>query len=326
MNKTYTRLTVKHHSELTWDDMPHIESPLFAESKLRLESQGQGIAWYDNRRHHTLRWATHQNGIYPTEMTEQRMREALRQGEYVVLVQQPFLCPLRWHADTAHPQGGEWRKNGDGLHKLTWAIKRLEVQRHIATIKIKAQQEEQAPVRAARSSVFRIQLASATWSRTNIPVGDAVEVCFTVRDAQGGESVTIKVFETNSDGSETMIDEFSHTADAGTQRCKIPWTRSTEDAYADLQQDEQRQDTAPVNYVFEASIGDASPVRSRALYLTHTLHVTAQRDDDEPLPEGADVALRAADGKLHHGVVKDGVVEYKGVVLGPFKLVMDGQG
>ncbi|MEK6750394.1 MAG: hypothetical protein AABY83_14540 [Pseudomonadota bacterium] len=131
----YNQIILKHHRDLTWDDLAHIEAPMFAEAKLRHAGYGQGIPWYESVLRHSPRGASSFSGVGYQRMTEQQLRDALHHGEYVVLVKQPFQSPLRWHADTAHPLGGEWRlaqPRSTGLFHLTWAIKWLEQQRHYA--------------------------------------------------------------------------------------------------------------------------------------------------------------------------------------------------
>ena len=327
----------KFTQQIRMEELGHIESPLFAHHALdRLANdpaRGRSALqhlYQEYRQHQPGHTSQHQD-LLP------RLHQAIDAGGLVYLCKRPLQPVMCWQPDTSAPQGGHWqysdRKN-QRLHALD---------QHIRHAQAKASQRQSPnnrpaqtapatppparilnhanvkPQPQAATTTAALRLSNAVWSQTRVPVGDSVHACFTAHDAPGGESVNVTIYETNADGSQTEIDQLTTTLEAGTQRYNLEWSRSAEAAEHDLEQDEEENDSGPVSYVFEVQAGESKTSADKPLNLSHSVRVAVQTEDEERLPEGADIILIAADGRRHQGELQEGVMCYKDVILGPFR-------
>ncbi len=324
----------KFSQDVRLDELGRIESPFFAHAALdRLSSDaGRGsFALQNLYRDYQHQHPQHEHNL----LTE--LHQAIDSGHLVYLCNHPLRPVLRWQPDPQAPDGGHWQFS-DGkparLLMLDYHIRQAQAKAsqrqspdHQATqptptrILTHANVKPQPKVAAAATAVTTppLRLSHAVWSQLRVPVGDKVHACFTAHDAQGGESATVTVFETNTDGSQTEIDQLTTTLEAGTQRYTLAWSRSEEAAEQDLAEDEEENDAGPVSYVFEVQAGESKTSADKPLNLSHSVRVAVQTEDEERLPEGADIILIAADGRRHQGELQEGVMCYKDVILGPFR-------
>lgn len=327
-------LRLKTADELDWQDLPHIESPFFARYAFSFH-----IETDSNLRSQLRAFYADQKGELTSDLAHlandtilDEVMQLIGEGSLFYLVEHfttPFRPLVRWIEDDSQPEGGRWTVTESNPALEIHITMLLAKDRYFRRREMEALKPTPIISHAGMTPVERqraLQLDEAAWSKTRVPVGQSVHAGFLALNAQGGESATITLFETNADGSQTEVDTLNVALETGTKRYKIEWSRSEEEAEEDLAQDEEENDTGPVGYTFEVVIGNAMAKCTKALNLVHTVHITTKRNDDEQLPDGADIILIAADGKRHQGQINEGILEYQYVVVGPFHLELSHEG
>jgi len=148
-------------------------------------------------------------------------------------------------------------------------------------------------LRASKWSMGDLTLG---WDR--LPLGDTAQLAFTVRDAEEGQRVTIEVLGAD----DQPVDQFEHQLTKGHGREILTW-KPDDQAQADiriLQTAEDDEDPAgPSGLHFHVILNGNHSERSGPLLLTADLEVEHTDTQDKPLPEGTQVTLADAEGKLH---------------------------
>lgn len=158
------------------------------------------------------------------------------------------------------------------------------------------------------------------WSRPQVPVGEAVEAMFLVKNFQGGETADITVFESNADGSRREIDRLRCSLDDGFGQHRVPWRRSPQQVHEDLVNDETSGDQQPLTYRFEVSVDTIRSQPSAGLNLTTHVCFTQLDSGEKPLMEGTELQLTDAWGRRHRSLVENAAVEFRDVLVGPWQL------
>lgn len=158
------------------------------------------------------------------------------------------------------------------------------------------------------------------WSRPYVPVGDAVEAMFSVKNFQGGETAIITIFETNADGSRREIDQLCCRLDDGFGQHRLPWRRSPEQVQDDLVNDETCGDQQPLTYVFEVEVDSIQSHTSPGLNLTTAICFTPLDSEDVPIAEGTELQLTDVLGRRHKSLVANGTIEFRDILVGPWQL------
>lgn len=158
------------------------------------------------------------------------------------------------------------------------------------------------------------------WSAPKVPVGEPVDAVFKYEDAIQGMKVEVVVHEWNADGSSTEIDRVEVELGATSGEAKAPFTRTEDEAQADMAADEREGDTGPVEYRYFVAADDAAPSEesSGPLWLTHTVELGIERaDGGASFPDGTELLIIGADGTEHRSKIDDGKAKFEGVVCGP---------
>ena len=323
----------KFSHNIRFDELERIESPVFAHAALERLASTPGSGSFALQ--HLYRdYLQQRHGHQPNRKDLlSQLHQAIDDGRLVYLCKRPQKPVLHWQSDADAPRGGHWQFS-DGK---PWRLHALD--QHIRNTQTKASQHPgpnnqstqispatppstrtishsnvtPQPVAPATPSA-NLRLSNAVWSRTRVPVGQAVHACFTAHDAQGGESATLSIFETNADGSQTEVDTLNVTLEAGTQRYNLEWTRSEDKVQMDVQQDMDENDSGPVSYGFEVKVNNATITTDKPLHLTTTLIFKTSANFHH------DLALLDAEQKLYTAQVKQGELRFENVTLGPWRL------
>ncbi len=164
-------------------------------------------------------------------------------------------------------------------------------------------------------------VSSLQWSAPSVTVGDEVELSFAFEGFEDGQEVIVKIYERNADGSATVIDTISTNVSGESGEHRVSWTRSEEDAAADLAEDAAEGDTGPLEYVFSVvAAGSESKDRSDPLRLTQTIVINVPPDEHDDEDDKLDMILVDAAGNEMRAPVSDGKARFEGVVVGPMKI------
>ena len=166
------------------------------------------------------------------------------------------------------------------------------------------------------------QIVDVHWSRARIPVGEEVEVCFTVKNFTGGEIAEIAVFETNADGSRRQIDRLQCALTDGFGPCRFSWKRPPEQVQEDLINDENVEDVQPLTYIFEVMVEETRSQTSPGLHLTGEIRLTPVDEEGRSLEDGTELHLIDAGGRRHSAKMDKGLVVFEEVCLGPCQLYL----
>lgn len=163
------------------------------------------------------------------------------------------------------------------------------------------------------------------WGRSSVPLGEAAEALFTVKNFRGGEAGEVRIFEVNAEGGGRQVDQIHFTLDDGFGPYRLPWQRRPEQVRDDLINDTVAQDAQPLTYVFEVAVGTACSARSHGLNLTTTLIYSPRDWEGRPLPDGGVYHLVDASGRRHASQIREGEVTFEDVLVGPWQLLADGE-
>lgn len=171
---------------------------------------------------------------------------------------------------------------------------------------------------------IRVRLAEPrftdlAWSEPKVPVGQPVDAVFAYEDAIEGMKATVVIREIDADGTSSEAATAEVELDAASGEAKASFTRTEDEAQADIAEDERDGDTGPLEYRYSVvpEIGRASEL-SEPLWLTHTVALKLQdAAAGQPFPDGLELVLVAADGEEHRAALAGGEARFEGVVCGP---------
>ncbi len=164
-------------------------------------------------------------------------------------------------------------------------------------------------------------IVNPAWARTSVPVGEVVDLLFTVKNFQGGEAVQIRIYELEADGSYRQIDTLQCRLDDGFGHYRLHWRRSAEQAQDDLLHDANALDPRPLTYFFDVAVGDICSEYSPGLHLTTTLRFTPTDWEGRSLPEGTEYQLVDALGRRQAERIRQGELRFDAVAVGPWQLL-----
>jgi len=164
-------------------------------------------------------------------------------------------------------------------------------------------------------------IVNLAWERQFVPVGEAVDLFFTVKNFQGGETARVRVFERDAEDSLRQIDALHCLLDDGFGHYRLPWSRSGAQVQEDLLQDANALDPSPLTYLFDVRVGDIHSENSPGLHLTTRLHFTPRDWEGRPLPEGIEYHLVDALGRRHSAQIHQGELCFDEAVVGPWQLL-----
>lgn len=168
-----------------------------------------------------------------------------------------------------------------------------------------------------------VRFSDLEWSKPKVPVGEKVEAVFKYEDAIEGMTVSVVVHEFNADGTSQEVERVEGISlEAASGEARAPWTRSEDEAQADVETDAHEGDAGPLEYRYFVETADGAQSEASApLWLTHTMVINLQRaEDGESFEDGVALLLVGADGTAHHAKLKGGEARFEGVVCGPVTL------
>jgi len=159
------------------------------------------------------------------------------------------------------------------------------------------------------------------WERKSVPVGEALDLLFTVSNFQGGETARVCIFERDGDGPLRQIDALHCLLDDGFGHYRLSWSRSGAQVRDDLIHDANAPDPSPLTYVFDVKVGGIHSEYSPGLHLTTTLRFFPRDWQGRPLPEGSKYSLVDALGRRQIAQIDQGEFCFDEVVVGPWQLL-----
>ncbi|VAW99793.1 hypothetical protein MNBD_GAMMA21-2341 [hydrothermal vent metagenome] len=178
-----------------------------------------------------------------------------------------------------------------------------------------------APIPFAGISLLKdpneAQVYNLVWDRDRVPVGEKAHAQFSVKNFEGGEAATIKIYELDSDNTKQHIDTLSTTLDDGTGHYSLKWIRNLSEALKDQELDEQIGEKSPLSYIFEVDIeGTVSDKDSSELYLTRTLEIDLVNEDNEMLEDDVEIIVTDSEGAKHYVYSKEGIITLDNMLMG----------
>jgi hypothetical protein len=171
----------------------------------------------------------------------------------------------------------------------------------------------------------RRTIQELAWSKTKVPVGEAVEATFTVEHFEAGDEVILRVYERDADGGHDQVDTVNTKLEAGSGPVRISWTRGEDRVQEDLEEDRSIGDPTPLEYVFDVTVqGVPSTAMSDELRLTNTVIVDVADDLGLPVEEGTRVDLTDGEKTLTGSTDAEGLVRFEGVLVGAITLEVEG--
>lgn len=184
--------------------------------------------------------------------------------------------------------------------------------------------EDQAVQTAAEGpSTAPLTLSDLRWSMERAAVGDEVQALFSYTGATAGGSVTIRVLECRTDGTQAEIEAIQSSFPAESGEHHVAWSRAPDGAEVEISYDEEKPVDGLAEHRFVVEAGDArGPGDSGPLWLTNTLTVSAlDEESGEPIEGETPLSLTFADGTLARVVAEDGSAEVAGALIGPLTIV-----
>jgi type VI secretion system secreted protein VgrG len=157
------------------------------------------------------------------------------------------------------------------------------------------------------------------WSRQRIPVGETVQVKFTVKRFLGDEDVVVTIYECDHDGKRTSVAIIPTKINKTDGLVQVDWRRDEDDAEADLRTEQASGDTGPLEYRFDVSTQSAhSENLSGPLWLTNTVEID-MIGTGGAMAAGVEieVAVNTADGEVLRATTRSGKARFENVVVGP---------
>jgi len=141
---------------------------------------------------------------------------------------------------------------------------------------------------------------------------------------KGGEAVKIKIVEFDKNGLKDLVDTLTTTLKVGSGQHKATWSRSAQQVNQDLQADQQAGDSGPLDYRFEVEIaGSKATKMSGSLNLTKTIKINTSTELAKAVADGTKMVLTDANGTKVDGVITDGLVTFKNVLVGHVEIEPD---
>jgi hypothetical protein len=159
------------------------------------------------------------------------------------------------------------------------------------------------------------------WSAARVPVGEPADAIFRFDDAAAGMEALVVVYEVNADGREDEVARLPVVLEAESGQASVTFTRSEEEAQADVLDDEAEGDVGPVEYRYRVYAEGDRSAASDALWLTHTVLVELDDVASKGAPAaGLTLLLLAPDGTEHRAPLHGGRAKVHDVVCGPMTL------
>lgn len=169
------------------------------------------------------------------------------------------------------------------------------------------------------------QVTLIGWSKPRVGVGEKIQAVFAVTGFEGGESATITITEHDGSGAQKQAAKVSATVDKPEGEIRVDWSRSEDEASADLEEDRAAGDSKPVEYRFKVKAGKVTAAgESGPLWLTHTVEVKLEAEGDGEVPDGIKVTLWDALGEEVVTKAKSGKAKFEKVLVGPFQIAIGG--
>lgn len=179
------------------------------------------------------------------------------------------------------------------------------------------------------------QVMNLAWSESKIRAGEIVELQFMVKSFEGGENVTIKIYEIEVKGEKRKIETLKTKIDDGTGHHSLQWQRSLEDAENDYKEEplesNENIEKNPLEYIFEVDVdGTKSIEPSNTLWLTRDFEVFVEAADiilkdgskiknSQPTPDGTIVKISAANRQSHYSETISQIAIFRDVIIGPIR-------
>lgn len=163
-------------------------------------------------------------------------------------------------------------------------------------------------------------LSNPRWSAARVQVGAEVKATFTYSGFEDDRSVTVMIFECDSNGTRTKVDEKIVQVAGEEGDHELSWARTPDETAQDLEEDEAEGDGGPLEYMFTAEAkkaghsGDSGP-----LWLTNTVTIDLKDEENNP-PGRPRVVVLADHEKELRAKSEDGVANFEGVLVGPIKV------
>ncbi|AJF07619.1 type VI secretion system Vgr family protein [Geoalkalibacter subterraneus] len=148
-----------------------------------------------------------------------------------------------------------------------------------------------------------------------------IDLFFTVKNFQGGETAQVRVFERDAEGSLRQIDALHCLLDDGFGHYRLSWSRSGAQVQDDLIHDANALDPSPLTYLFDVRVGDIHSENSPSLHLTTRLHFTPRDWQGRPLAEGREYHLVDGFGQRQTTQIHQGELCFDEAVVGPWQLL-----
>ena len=169
------------------------------------------------------------------------------------------------------------------------------------------------------------QVINLAWDKKIIPIGELATLKYTAQNYQGGEAVTITVYEKDSDGTKTQIDTIQSTLDDGFGHYEHQWARTEEQTQQDLLDDNHQHDLEPLSYVFDVTINSEVSKLSKTLHMSSSVEFEALYPDGSPVADDTKVVLIDAMDKKHRTRIKNGIASFNNVALGQIAIDIAGE-
>ncbi len=156
-----------------------------------------------------------------------------------------------------------------------------------------------------------------SWSHSKVSVGHSVNVSFRARNFNADDNIKIDVYETDNDGSRSLVDTLKSSYKLGTTSYIIQWKYKEESIDEQLQEDIIKREIGPLTFIFEVTIKrTGSDISSNELLFTRDLTFKLRDKNNQSVADGIKVHIISPDKIQYTELSNNGSVTFNNITVG----------
>ena len=164
------------------------------------------------------------------------------------------------------------------------------------------------------------QIISLAWDLQSVAVGENAMPMFMVKNFQGGEAVTVKIFEFDDSDKKTLVSTLNTELDDGTGHYALNWKADYETTDIDISKEDNKEENKPLEFKFEVEIdGVREDKISPPLWLTRDVEFSLADIQGNVIEDETEVILYSSDDVVRYEYSEAGKVTFKAVPVGSIR-------